>query len=129
MQPPNVSPPLLTPAHFQRRRPSDPPPQNGKTPLHVAATHGWLPLIDKLLAMGADVDAKDNKVSPPTLPPSLVALYETCSAAHSLARAASTSPITTHSPASAYRGAFAPYIAASTPKAQSNRCLPPARRG
>jgi hypothetical protein len=36
------------------------PPQNGNTPLHMAALHGWLDLIDKLLRMGADINAKNS---------------------------------------------------------------------
>jgi ankyrin repeat protein len=40
--------------------PSAPPPQDGKAVLYYAARHGWLDLIDKLLAKGADINVKDN---------------------------------------------------------------------
>ena len=33
-------------------------PQNGFTPLHFAAIHGYPAVIDQLLAAGADKDAK-----------------------------------------------------------------------
>lgn len=46
--------------------PSAPPPQNGLTALHWAAKHGHLALIDKLLAKGADIEAKGNRVPHPS---------------------------------------------------------------
>jgi hypothetical protein len=49
-------------ASFPRRFITAPPPQDGKTALHWAARFGQLSLIDKLLAKGADIEAKDAKV-------------------------------------------------------------------
>jgi hypothetical protein len=43
--------------------------QNEATILHWAAEHGHLDLVNKLFAMGANIDAKDNNVSPWPLPP------------------------------------------------------------
>jgi hypothetical protein len=56
---PHRSEPLTLP-HYS----SASPPQNGWTSLHLAAARGYLDQINKLLAMGADIDAKDQKVSP-----------------------------------------------------------------
>lgn len=39
-----------------------PSPQDGRTALYLAAQQGHLGLIDTLLAMGADIHMKDNKV-------------------------------------------------------------------
>jgi ankyrin repeat protein len=52
--------PLLSPP-CQRRR-SAPPPHNGSTCLHIAAEHGVLALVDKLLAMGFHVEDRTNMV-------------------------------------------------------------------
>jgi ankyrin repeat protein len=41
---------------------SAPPPQEGFTSLHFAASRGFLGMIDKLLDMGAKIDAKDREV-------------------------------------------------------------------
>jgi ankyrin repeat protein len=41
---------------------SAPPPQNGCTPLHFAAEDGLLEIIDKLLDMNANIEAKEEKV-------------------------------------------------------------------
>jgi hypothetical protein len=44
-------------------------PQDGRTALHYAAMHGPLGLIHKLLARGADINAKDAYVRPTPRPP------------------------------------------------------------
>jgi hypothetical protein len=54
---------LATAPRFQHLRPSAPPRQDGRPPLHIAAYHGRLGLIDKLLEKGADIEARDDEVS------------------------------------------------------------------
>jgi hypothetical protein len=60
------------------------PSQKGKTPLHWAALFSQLTLIDKILAKGANIEAKDDEVVCPPRP--------TCR----LRFAVTPSPITTH---------------------------------
>jgi hypothetical protein len=46
-----------------------PSPQNGETALHLAAHYGKLDLINKLLALGADINAENHHVqTPPPFP-------------------------------------------------------------
>jgi hypothetical protein len=51
----------------QRPRPSARPPQQGYTLLHHAAYDDKIELIEKLLAMGADIDAISNEVALPLI--------------------------------------------------------------
>jgi hypothetical protein len=54
-------------ARIHRCRPSVRTPQDGKTPLQLAAHHGKLKIINSLLAAGANINAKDDRV-PASLP-------------------------------------------------------------
>jgi hypothetical protein len=85
------------PARFisHRRCPSGPPPQEGKTPLHIATIRGCLDVIDKLLDLDANIGAKDNEVPSPA---------PLARAAYSLDAAAPTNPHRrTHAHAGAHR--------------------------
>jgi ankyrin repeat protein len=80
-----------------RRGPAAPPPQDGQTSLYIAAHKGLLGLINKLLAMGVDVNAKDNRV-----PACSHDAARACTATHSRNHLIASSPPSstrTHAPA------------------------------
>jgi ankyrin repeat protein len=55
------------------------------TPLHIAASIGSLDIINKLLAAGADIDAKENRVTEPPPPMAARRSLPGTHRAHSLA--------------------------------------------
>jgi hypothetical protein len=57
--------PLTPSPHPIRQRFSLPPSQRDVSTLHWAAIHRQLSLADKLIARGADIEAKDEEVQPP----------------------------------------------------------------
>jgi ankyrin repeat protein len=63
----NLPPFDASPSTSSCRRISAPPPQDGAPALHFAALFGQLGLIDKLLANGPDINARDILV---LMPPS-----------------------------------------------------------
>jgi hypothetical protein len=76
MQPPQAHPPLLLPPHLiPTPHPATPPVRHRRmarplsTLRRITAGSAWLGLFDKLLAMGADIEAKKKLVTPPPLAP------------------------------------------------------------
>jgi ankyrin repeat protein len=86
IQPPTLLSLVPLPPPLYIADPLRSPPQDGTTPFHIAASHGWLDLIDKLLAEGADINATTDEV--PTHAPSLLqGVARACGVALGLYRA------------------------------------------
>jgi hypothetical protein len=62
------APQLIPGSHYRSTDVPAPPPQDGRTALHLAARQGRIGIIDKLFDMGADINAKGGKEVPSPTP-------------------------------------------------------------